>query len=289
MALHTAVLFVLCGLSMLLVRPGEGLMSSATSHYLGGRSLRRLLPFIVVTPLLLSWLSMQGVVASYYSDAFGFALSSLSSIVVLVFVGWLGADALNREEERFRATIDSSPVATIMIDKNGVIKMANRLAHSVFRYSDGHLVGLPVEHLVPDQFRQGHKGYRTEYMHHPIQRSMGKGRELFALRQDGTEFRAEIALNPVQTADGRFVMAAIVDITERVEAEQKILRLNRIHKVLSGINTLIVRAQSRDALCEQATRITVIEGELPAALVVPVGPAAVVAKLRRPRPRKRKT
>ena len=268
MALHTAVLFVLCGLSMLLVRPGEGLMSSATSHYLGGRSLRRLLPFIVVTPLLMSWLSMQGVVASYYSDAFGFALSSLSSIVVLVFVGWLGADALNREEERFRATIDSSPVATIMIDKNGVIKMANRLAHSVFRYSDGHLVGLPVEHLVPDQFRQGHKGYRTEYMHHPIQRSMGKGRELFALRQDGTEFRAEIALNPVQTADGRFVMAAIVDITERVEAEQKILRLNRIHKVLSGINTLIVRAQSRDALCEQATRITVIEGELPAALVV---------------------
>ncbi len=91
---------------------------------------------------------------------------------------------------------------------------------------------------------------------------------MFALREDGTEFRAEIALNPVQTADGRYVMAAIVDITERAEAELKILRLNRIHKVLSGINTLIVRAQTRDALCEEATRITVEEGDLPAALVV---------------------
>jgi PAS domain-containing protein len=127
MALHTAVLLFLCGLGMLLVRPGEGLMSSATSRYIGGRSLRRLLPFIAVTPILASWLSMQGVLAGHYSDAFGFALSSLSSILVLGFVSWLGADALNCEEERFRSTIDASPVATIMIDQGGSIRITNRL------------------------------------------------------------------------------------------------------------------------------------------------------------------
>ncbi|WP_372610254.1 PAS domain S-box protein, partial [Halomonas sp.] len=43
------------------------------------------------------------------------------------------ADALNCEEERFRSTIDPSPVATIMVDENGIIRMANQLAHSVFR------------------------------------------------------------------------------------------------------------------------------------------------------------
>lgn len=97
---------------------------------------------------------------------------------------------------------------------------------------------------------------------------MGVGRDLFALRQDRTEFPAEIALNPVKTAAARFVMVAVVDITERIEAEQQILRLNRTHKVLSGINTLIVRAQSRTVLCEEATRITVKEGKLFAALIV---------------------
>ncbi|KKN55463.1 hypothetical protein LCGC14_0581900 [marine sediment metagenome] len=268
MALHTAALFVLCGVAMLFVRAEDGPMSSAVSPYVGGRSLRRLMPFIIVTPVLAGWLSMQGVAAGYYAEAFGFALGSLSSILVLGFVGWLGADALNREEERFRSTIDSSPVAAIMIDENGIIGMANQRAHSLFLYPARELVDMQVENLMPDRFRQNRMGFRREYLHCSEQRIAEKGREFFALRQDGTEFRAEIALNPVQTADGRYVMAAIMDITERVETEQKILSLNRIHKVLSGINMLIVRAQTRDALCDEATRIAVEEGDLPAALLV---------------------
>ncbi|MBU2873571.1 sensor domain-containing protein [Marinobacter salexigens] len=268
MALHTSLLLVLCGACMLFARPDESLMRSAASSYIGGRTLRRLMPFIIVTPVLTGWLSMQGVMAEYYSTAFGFALSSLASILVLGFVGWRGADALNREEERFRTTIDSSPVATVMIDDSGTIQMANRLAHSLFRYPAGQLLGQSVEQLVPDRARQGHVGYRNDYQRNPEQRMMGAGRDLFALRLDGTEFPAEIALNPVQTAGGRHVLAAIVDITERVEAKRKILRLNRIHKVLSGINTLIVRVESCEALYEEATRITVEEGDLPAALIV---------------------
>ncbi|MBK1853000.1 EAL domain-containing protein [Marinobacter sp. 1-4A] len=268
MAVHTSLLLVLCGACMLFARPDESLMRSAASSYIGGRSLRRLMPFIIVTPVLTGWLSMQGVMADYYSPAFGFALSSLSSILVLGFVGWRGADALNREEERFRSTIDSSPVATIMIDDSGTIQMANQLAHSLFLYPAGRLLGQSVEQLVPKGARKGHVGFRHDYLRKPEARMMGAGRDLFALRQDGTEFPAEIALNPVQTADGHYVLAAIVDITERVEAKRKILRLNRIHKVLSGINTLIVRVKSCDVLYEEATRITVEEGDLPAALVV---------------------
>ncbi|MEH6355643.1 MAG: EAL domain-containing protein [Marinobacter sp.] len=268
LALPTAVLLLLCSFGMLLLRPGEGLMSSATSRFVGGRSLRRLLPFIILTPILTSWLSMQGVLAGHYSEAFGFALSSLFNILVLGFISWHGAHALNCEEERFRSTIDASPVATIMIDKNGIILVANRLTHSMFRYPDHGLVGLSVDQLLPDQFRQGHKNYRREYLRNPAQRVMGAGRELFALRQDGTEFRAEIALNPVRTSGGSFVMAAIVDITERVAAEHKMLGLNRMHKVLSSINTLIVRTQTRDVLFDAATRIAAEEGGLPAALIL---------------------
>ena len=268
MALHTSVLFVLCGAGMLLVRPGEGLMSSAASPYIGGRYLRRLLPYIILTPVLTGWLSLQGVEAGYYAEAFGFALSSMSSILILCLIGWLSADALNREEERFRSTIDASPIATMMFDENGIIQMANRLTHSLFLFPQGQIVGRPVTCLIPNRFRQAHKRFLREYIADPEQRMIGQGRELFALRQDGTEFRAEIALNPVRTADSRYVMAAIADITDRIESEQKILRLNRIHKVLSGINTLIVRAQTRETLCEEATRIAVEQGELPAALIV---------------------
>jgi diguanylate cyclase (GGDEF)-like protein/PAS domain S-box-containing protein len=268
MALHTSALFVVNGIGILLTKPSQGLMRSATSQHVGGRSVRRLLPLFLITPIVTGWLSLKGVEAGLYAEAFGFALSTLLSILVLCVVGWLGAGALNREEERFRSTVDYAPIAMIMVDKLGTIRLANRFAHATFRYPDQSMVGLQVEALVPGRFSQQHETYRDSYMRETEPRFMGEGRELYAKRLDHTEFRAEIALNPVDTASGHFVIAAIVDITERMEAEQKILRLNRIHKVLSGINTLIVRAVTPDSLCDEATRITVEEGGVPAALVV---------------------
>ncbi len=268
MALHTAILFVLNGTGMLLLWPGKGFMSTVTSTQIGGRSLRRLLPFFILTSILACWLSLQGVEAGYYTVAFGFSLASISSILVMVLIGWLGADALNREEARFRSTMESTPVAVVSVDRHGFIRMANKLAHYVFRYADGQMVGRPLQDLIPERFRVAHEGFRHDFMRQPEQRSMGEGRELFALRADDTEFRAEIALNPVRTIEGHRVIAAVVDITDRIEAEEKILRLNRIHRVLSGINVLIVRAQTREFLCDEATRIAVEEGAFSAARVV---------------------
>ncbi|MES2878040.1 MAG: EAL domain-containing protein [Pseudomonadota bacterium] len=51
------------------------------------------------------------------------------------------------------------------------------------------------------------------------------------------------------------------DITESKEAEKKILRLNRVLAVLSGINTLIVRVHNRDELFEEACRIALDIGK----------------------------
>ena len=48
---------------------------------------------------------------------------------------------------------------------------------------------------------------------------MGAGRELFARRKDDSEFPVEIGINPIETSDGTFVLAAIVDISARKQAE----------------------------------------------------------------------
>jgi signal transduction histidine kinase/ActR/RegA family two-component response regulator len=49
---------------------------------------------------------------------------------------------------------------------------------------------------------------------------MGAGRDLYAVRKDGSEVAVEIGLSPIQTADGIFVIAAVTDITVRKRAAE---------------------------------------------------------------------
>lgn len=59
---------------------------------------------------------------------------------------------------------------------------------------------------------------------------------------------------------GRRMLGAMQDVTKRKEQEQKIARQSRIHAVLSGINSAIVRIRDRKELFNEACRIAVEHG-----------------------------
>jgi PAS domain S-box-containing protein len=130
-----------------------------------------------------------------------------------------------RQEERFRATVESAPTAMVMMDSTGVITLVNALTESVFGYSRDELLGQPVEILLPDRYRIGHPRLREGFLRGPSARRMGEGRDLFGQRKDGSEFPVEIGLNPIETPDGTSVLAAIADITERKRAEEVLRQL----------------------------------------------------------------
>ncbi|HEX7053486.1 MAG TPA: EAL domain-containing protein [Burkholderiales bacterium] len=71
----------------------------------------------------------------------------------------------------------------------------------------------------------------------------------------------EPAQGPAAPENGRW-FSTIQDITEQKRAEARIRRLNRVHSVLSGINTLIVRGPERQELFEEACRIALEAGGL---------------------------
>ena len=127
-------------------------------------------------------------------------------------------DITEREqaEHRFRAMFESAPTAKVMVDQRGTITMMNTLAEKLFGYSRDELIGEVIERLVPARFKEEHPQLREGFFNAPASRQMGAGRDLTALRRDGSEFPVEIGLAP----DGElFVMAAVVDITERKAAE----------------------------------------------------------------------
>lgn len=122
----------------------------------------------------------------------------------------------------FNKVVEAAPNAMIMINTHGQIVMVNLQAEKLFGYSRGELMGSEVEKLVPVKLRSSHTSLRESFLKAPQTRAMGAGRELFGLRRDGTEVPIEIGLNPLEIDSEFYVLASIIDITERKKNEQLI-------------------------------------------------------------------
>jgi PAS domain S-box-containing protein len=123
-----------------------------------------------------------------------------------------------RAEQKFRLAVESAPNGMLMINSDGRIVLINAQTEKFFGFARDELLGQPVELLVPARYQEKHPEYRNGFFADPAARSMGTGRDLYGQRQDGSEFPVEIGLMPIETEEGRLVLAAIVDITERKRA-----------------------------------------------------------------------
>ena len=143
-----------------------------------------------------------------------------------------------RAEEQFRLLVESAPNAMIMVDTEGRITLVNAQAEAVFGYAREELLGHPIEMLVPERLRSHHAGDRHGYFGDARARPMGAGRELFGRRKYGSEVPVEIGLNPIHTSEGLFVLASIIDISERKQAELEAARQRNELAHLSRVTTL---------------------------------------------------
>jgi PAS domain S-box-containing protein len=127
-----------------------------------------------------------------------------------------------RLEMRFRQVVESAPNAMVMVNQSGLIEMVNMQAERLFGYAREELLGRAIEDLVPSRFRTEHPELRGHFFGNLESRPMGAGRDLYALRKDGTEVPVEIGLNPIATEEGDMVLSAIVDISDRKQKEERI-------------------------------------------------------------------
>jgi PAS domain S-box-containing protein len=139
---------------------------------------------------------------------------------VMVLSAIVDLSGRKRMEERFKRVVEFAPNAMVMISDAGRIEMVNAQTEALFGYDRGELLGQPVEILVPERLRQRHPGLRQSFFGDPKSRPMGVGRDLYAVRKNGTEFPVEIGLNPIETDEGLMVLSSIMDISERKLREQ---------------------------------------------------------------------
>lgn len=107
----------------------------------------------------------------------------------------------------------------IVNDKQQIVA-SNSVANLMFGYPDESLNGQPLEILLPKNAITYHEDYFKGFIEKGEKRSMGFGLDLSGFRKDGSEFPLEIGLNPFKLLRKNYVMALVVDISERKKAEQ---------------------------------------------------------------------
>jgi PAS domain S-box-containing protein len=141
----------------------------------------------------------------------------------------------------FRLVVEAAPNGMLIVDASGRIALLNTQVERMFGYARADLLGRPVETLIPDRFRGAHVGHRGGFFDAPSSRPMGVGRELYGRRQDGSEFPVEIGLTPLDTPEGRLVLSAVVDVSERK-------RLDALERSQQAVRRSAAESQGRSRL-----------------------------------------
>ena len=187
---------------------------------------------------------------------------------LFVVVRLLDKERLHRAEvelkqsvQRYEAVFTNATIGIIVSNQNGQIVSVNQLARQLFGYPDDKLIGQSIDILVPMEGGRSHAKLRESFVAKPQVRSMGHNRDLKARRHDGSVFPVEVSLSYFRLDEELYVVAYIIDITFKKEAERELLahrdhieRLNadleqkvadRTHALL---NTLDQLERSKDEL-----------------------------------------
>ena len=135
----------------------------------------------------------------------------------------LAKDAAKREkiaEEMFRLAVEACPSGMLMVDREGKIVLVNAEVERQFGYRRDELIGQSIDMLVPVRLRRQHVASREAFNLRPQVRKIEARTDLLGLRRDGSEFSAEVSLNPIEVDGGLLVLGVVIDSSERRRTER---------------------------------------------------------------------
>jgi diguanylate cyclase (GGDEF)-like protein/PAS domain S-box-containing protein len=238
-ALHTALLFLVACVGIVLAQPETSLHQLLASQNAAGIMVRRLLPAAVLVPPLVGWLRWQGEKLGYYSTEFGLALFATSNVAIFTVLVLLTARSLHRLHEQKtdlsrisdwqHAILDSSEFTVISTDTQGIIRTINSGAARQLGYAPEELIGrTPAMIHDPAEVAQ-----RAEALTRTLGVPVAPGFEVFVaavraggsdendwsyLRKDGSRFWVRLSVSGLRDAEG--VLTGFVGIGKDVSAQK---------------------------------------------------------------------
>ena len=131
-----------------------------------------------------------------------------------------------QNQEIFNILFEAVSEGVIVVDKNQKIVAINSSAERIFDYENKELINQKLDILIPKKYHENHSSHVADFMKKRDTRQIGQGRELSGVKKNNEEFPLEIGLNPFNLDNETFVMALVIDITERKKNDLEIERLN---------------------------------------------------------------
>lgn len=164
-SIYTALCLLCMSLALLFIRPNDGIMKLMTSQSEGGVAARTLIPFMIITPIILGQLRALGETAHLYDAITGHALYTIAIIIVMLLVsGFLSSwlmkiatirnqfeIALQRSEEQFHRALDMAPIGMAIIALDGKYLEVNHALCRLTGYTKDELLSLSYQDIThPD-------------------------------------------------------------------------------------------------------------------------------------------
>jgi len=127
---------------------------------------------------------------------------------------------IKRAEERARTVVNAAPTPILLVDRDGIIRVANTAAEKTFGYPCEELIGKSVELLIPPRTLGNSEQYHPGLWKENGDSATETGRELLCRRSNGSEFPAELGLNPIMLDDEQVVLVTVFEITLLKQAEE---------------------------------------------------------------------
>src|SRR3954447_10789103 len=148
-------------------------------------------------------------------------------------------DPLKRREIALRAVLEGLPDATVGADRDGRIVFVNALAEAQFGYRREELIGLPIETLWAERVRARYR--RNLDLYFKLEHPMRFTERAYGRRKDGTEFVGEMSWGIVETDEGPLLLAIGRDISERLEAEERLHRQSEQQAAVAALGERALR------------------------------------------------
>jgi PAS domain S-box-containing protein len=239
MAIHTAISFIALFIGMTAMRRDIGWAGLLRADGATGTLARRMLPSVVILPLVLGWLILWGEHQNLYRAPSAVALLAGSSIILLTWIVWttvrrvraLDAER-HRQEVLNRVVLETAFDGFVLMDRDGRVVEWNPQAEKIFGWTRSEALGRDASDLMiapplRPMFQKGLAGHLATGEGPMLHRRS----EVRAVRRDGDEFPADLIVTPISRGDEVMFSGFVRDVSEQKRTEEQLRQAQKMEAV----------------------------------------------------------